>query len=128
MFIFRLSLLGFGSTPSRLGRLFSRNGLFPFNISISMGFGGGCLGDNGPGFGGGGLGSSGLGYLGPVGSNVGLDLRRGLNGLGGGPSCGISSGFFFGKSVPLPVPYGANIRTNGMILLSNNITDNLFVQ
>jgi hypoxanthine phosphoribosyltransferase len=24
--------------------------------------------------------------------------------------------------------YGANIRTNHMILLSNNITDNLFVQ
>ncbi|MGB5535772.1 MAG: hypothetical protein WBN08_07710, partial [Thiogranum sp.] len=24
--------------------------------------------------------------------------------------------------------YGANIRTNRMILLSNNITDNLFVQ
>lgn len=25
-------------------------------------------------------------------------------------------------------PYGANIRTNSMILLSNNITDNLFLQ
>jgi hypothetical protein len=33
----------------------------------------------------------------------------------------------FDRTHSLPVtPYGANIRTNCMILLSNNITDNLF--
>ena len=35
--------------------------------------------------------------------------------------------FWFTSCNPL-IPYGANIRTNRMILLSHNITDNLFVQ
>gem|GEM_PF-4852897 len=36
---------------------------------------------------------------------------------------------FVGQPIhQLPCPYGANIRTNRMILLSNNITDNLFWQ